>query len=134
MCQKSITFSKKSPDNTSEAACQSKQPSYVAESNADSSKTSSAGNSKVTVSITNAPISVTNAPNEQSGNSREVKDPMPVEGLAHIDVMSASCGRAHMLALSEGGVYGWGGNTYGQVSGQTVLSPMILPRVQYGIN
>ncbi|KAJ8687906.1 hypothetical protein QAD02_023701, partial [Eretmocerus hayati] len=41
-----------------------------------------------------------------------------------IEVLSVSCGRSHTLAVTNNGIYAWGGNTYGQLGlGKIIQSP-----------
>ena len=41
--------------------------------------------------------------------------PLLVSSLTHTRVLTVACGKDHVLALTESGVYGWGSNAYGQL-------------------
>ena len=49
-------------------------------------------------------------------NQTKVHKPVLIEDLNDINIKQISCGSGHTLVLtSDGMVYGWGGNTYGQI-------------------
>jgi alpha-tubulin suppressor-like RCC1 family protein len=46
-----------------------------------------------------------------------------------IEVLSVSCGRIHTLAVTNNGVYAWGGNMFGQLGLENVhqcLNPELI--------
>ncbi|XP_066977606.1 uncharacterized protein ca isoform X2 [Macrobrachium rosenbergii] len=42
-------------------------------------------------------------------------EPRNISYFNHMKVLSIACGKNHMLAITDNGVYGWGSNKYGQV-------------------
>lgn len=66
------------------------------------------------------------------GDTRDREIPTIIDALSGLGVVSLSCGDRHSFAVTtEGAVYGWGSNEFGQLGtgerGDTLLSPTRIP-------